>query len=102
MTAAQPMRRIVADLNQVTVARVERPEPGLCDALVRMNVTGVCGSDTHAVHGRHPVIPLPYHPVAGRDLVTAVHGLDDAAAAFADAASGEHVKVLITAANPRP
>jgi hypothetical protein len=26
-----------------------------------------------------------------------VHGLDDAAAAFADAASGEHVKVLITA-----
>ena len=36
MTAAQPMRRIVADLDGVTVARVDRPEPGLRDALVRM------------------------------------------------------------------
>jgi threonine dehydrogenase-like Zn-dependent dehydrogenase len=23
---------------------------------------GVCGSDTHAMHGRHPLIPLPYYP----------------------------------------
>ncbi len=35
MTAAQPMRRIVADLDRVTVARVDRPEPGPRDALVR-------------------------------------------------------------------
>jgi hypothetical protein len=31
------------------------------------------------------------------DLVTAVHGLADAASAFADASSGDHVKVLVVA-----
>ena len=43
-------------------------------------------------------------PMRGRrrDVVTAVHGPDDPAVDFADAASGEHVKVLITAADPRP
>ena len=51
------MRRIVADLDRVTAEMVERPKPGTGDALVRMSVTGVCGSDTHAVHGRHPLIP---------------------------------------------
>jgi E-phenylitaconyl-CoA hydratase len=38
------MRRVVVDLGRVTVETVERPEPGPCDALVRMSVTGVCGS----------------------------------------------------------
>jgi len=33
------------------------------------------------------------------DLLTAVHDLDHAADAFADAASGQHIKVLITAAS---
>jgi hypothetical protein len=32
--------------------------------------------------------------------VTAVHGLDDAADAFADSASGEHLKVLIAGRPP--
>jgi 2-desacetyl-2-hydroxyethyl bacteriochlorophyllide A dehydrogenase len=67
------MRRIVADLDRVTVETVERPEPGPRDALVRMSVTGVCGSDTHAVHGRHPFIPLPYHP--GHEVVGVVESV---------------------------
>jgi threonine dehydrogenase-like Zn-dependent dehydrogenase len=53
------MRRVVADLDRVTVETVERPEPGPRNALVRVSVTGVCGSDTHAVHGRHPFVSLP-------------------------------------------
>jgi threonine dehydrogenase-like Zn-dependent dehydrogenase len=36
------------------------PRPG--EALVRTVVAGVCGSDTHARHGRHPFITLPYPP----------------------------------------
>ncbi|GAB3617177.1 alcohol dehydrogenase catalytic domain-containing protein [Okibacterium endophyticum] len=39
------------------------------EALVEMTVTGVCGSDTHALHGQHPFVPLPYlpgHEVVGR------------------------------------
>ncbi len=70
MTPRNPMRRVVADLDHVTVETVERPEPGPGDALVRMSVTGVCGSDTHAVHGRHPFISLPYHP--GHEVVGVV------------------------------
>jgi L-iditol 2-dehydrogenase len=37
--------------------------------------------------------------VRKRDIVTAVHVLEAAADAFADAASGEHVKVLVVAAD---
>jgi 2-desacetyl-2-hydroxyethyl bacteriochlorophyllide A dehydrogenase len=67
------MRRVVADLGSVGVENVERPEPGPRDALVRMRVTGVCGSDTHAVHGSHPFIPLPYHP--GHEVVGVVESV---------------------------
>jgi 2-desacetyl-2-hydroxyethyl bacteriochlorophyllide A dehydrogenase len=38
----------------------EKPEPELedsRDALVRIDATGVCGSDLHIFHGRHPVEP---------------------------------------------
>lgn len=38
----------------------ERPEPQLLaatDAVVRIEATGVCGSDLHIFHGRHPVEP---------------------------------------------
>ncbi len=70
MSTSHTMRRIVASTDGVTVQRVERPEPGPQDALVRMSVSGVCGSDTHAVHGRHPFISLPYHP--GHEVVGVV------------------------------
>jgi L-iditol 2-dehydrogenase len=42
--------------------------PGPGEVLVRTVVAGVCGSDTHALHGRHPFITLPYaagHEVSG-------------------------------------
>ncbi|HKJ11334.1 MAG TPA: alcohol dehydrogenase catalytic domain-containing protein [Ornithinimicrobium sp.] len=29
---------------------------------VRTVNVGLCGSDTHALHGRHPLIPIPYYP----------------------------------------
>lgn len=70
MSTSATMRRIVVSLNEVAVENVERPEPGPRDALVRMSVSGVCGSDTHAFHGRHPFIPLPYHP--GHEVVGVV------------------------------
>jgi 2-desacetyl-2-hydroxyethyl bacteriochlorophyllide A dehydrogenase len=45
---------------EVTEAPVPSPGPG--EVLVRTAVAGVCGSDTHALHGRHPFITLPYAP----------------------------------------
>jgi threonine dehydrogenase-like Zn-dependent dehydrogenase len=40
-----------------------------------MTVTGICGSDIHAVHGRHPFVPLPYHP--GHEVVGVVESTGD-------------------------
>jgi 2-desacetyl-2-hydroxyethyl bacteriochlorophyllide A dehydrogenase len=42
--------------------------------LVRTVVAGVCGSDTHALHGRHPFIALPY--AAGHEVSGVVAGGD--------------------------
>ena len=38
------------------------PTPASGEVLVRSTYIGVCGSDTHAFHGRHPFIPIPYLP----------------------------------------
>jgi len=56
------MRRVVVGRDGVEVVTVETPVPGPNEALVRVVVAGVCGSDTHAMHGRHPFITLPYLP----------------------------------------
>jgi threonine dehydrogenase-like Zn-dependent dehydrogenase len=57
-------------------------------ALVRSTLVGVCGSDLHAVAGRHPFVPLPYRP--GHEVVGIVERLADDAgeAPSAGAASG--------------
>lgn len=48
----------------VTEARAELL-PG--EALVSFRLAGVCGSDTHAMHGHHPQMTLPYYP--GHEVV---------------------------------
>jgi 2-desacetyl-2-hydroxyethyl bacteriochlorophyllide A dehydrogenase len=62
------MRRVVVTADGVEVVEVDRPVPGPREVLVRTVAAGVCGSDTHALHGRHPFITLPYaagHEVSG-------------------------------------
>jgi 2-desacetyl-2-hydroxyethyl bacteriochlorophyllide A dehydrogenase len=56
------MRRVVAYPGQIAVEEAEIPAPGPNEALVRMLAAGVCGSDLHAAHERHPFVPLPYRP----------------------------------------
>lgn len=56
------MRRVVVSPGRVDVVEVATPTPGPREVLVRTVVAGVCGSDTHALHGRHPFIRLPYAP----------------------------------------
>ncbi len=57
------MRRAVVTADrQVRLLEVEAPVPGPGEALVRMTLTGLCGSDRHAIAGRHPFITLPYAP----------------------------------------
>ncbi|WP_018155164.1 zinc-dependent alcohol dehydrogenase [Demetria terragena] len=57
------IRRIVVDRHgEVVTEQATMPEPGPQEVRVRTVLVGVCGSDTHAQHGRHPHVPLPYAP----------------------------------------
>ena len=44
---------------------IPAPAPG--EVRVRSTLIGVCGSDTHAFHGRHPFIPIPYMTMGNDD-----------------------------------
>ncbi|MEV4702498.1 zinc-binding dehydrogenase [Actinoplanes sp. NPDC049316] len=67
------IRKVVVTPDGVQVVDAPEPAPGPGEVLVRTAVSGVCGSDTHTLHGRHPNVTPPYapgHEVVG--LVTAV------------------------------
>jgi L-iditol 2-dehydrogenase len=46
----------------VRLIQVPRPDPGPDELLVAVARVGICGSDLHAYHGRHPFIQLPVVP----------------------------------------
>jgi 2-desacetyl-2-hydroxyethyl bacteriochlorophyllide A dehydrogenase len=64
------MRRVVIYPGQIAVETADIPAPGPNEALIRTLVAGVCGSDLHAAHGRHPFVALPYRP--GHEVVGVV------------------------------
>jgi 2-desacetyl-2-hydroxyethyl bacteriochlorophyllide A dehydrogenase len=70
------MRRVVVYPGQIAVEAADIPVPGPHEALVRTLVTGVCGSDLHAAHGRHPFVPLPYRP--GHEVVGVIESVGSA------------------------
>lgn len=63
-------RVVVASLDDITVEYIDRPKAGGGEVLVRSTVVGICGSDMHAVHGRHPFVSLPMRP--GHEVVGVV------------------------------
>ena len=46
----------------IRLIETPRPSPGLDELLIAVATVGVCGSDLHAYHGRHPFIQLPVVP----------------------------------------
>lgn len=57
------IRRVIVPAVGELDVRTEEPVPvGPGEVRVRSTIVGVCGSDTHALHGRHPLIPMPYFP----------------------------------------
>jgi 2-desacetyl-2-hydroxyethyl bacteriochlorophyllide A dehydrogenase len=70
------MRRVIVSADhEAGLQQAPIPVPGSDEVLVQMTLAGVCGSDTHALHGRHPFISLPFapgHEVIG--IVLAVGG----------------------------
>ncbi len=65
-----------------------RPEPGADEILIRVARVGVCGSDLHAYHGRHPFIDLPVVP--GHEFAGTVAAVG---AGVADFVPGQRVTV---------
>jgi 2-desacetyl-2-hydroxyethyl bacteriochlorophyllide A dehydrogenase len=56
-------RRVtVPEPNRIRLDEAEIPSVGPGDALIRTTAVGVCGSDLHALAGKHRFIPLPCHP----------------------------------------
>jgi 2-desacetyl-2-hydroxyethyl bacteriochlorophyllide A dehydrogenase len=72
--SSESMRRVTVTATGVEIVTTARPAPGPGEVLVRTVVAGVCGSDTHALHGRHPFITLPY--AAGHEVSGVVAGGD--------------------------
>src|SRR5436190_16218227 len=75
------MRRVVVYPGRIAVETADIPAPGPGEALVRTLAAGVCGSDLHAAHGRHPFVSLPYRP--GHEVVGIVTSVDASARGFA-------------------
>jgi 2-desacetyl-2-hydroxyethyl bacteriochlorophyllide A dehydrogenase len=73
MGVPERMRRVVVAPSSIEVVESPTPEPMSGEVLVHSVVSGVCGSDTHAAHGRHPFIELPYYP--GHEVVGVVAAL---------------------------
>lgn len=73
MTGLGSMRQVVVSTTSIDVVQAPVPEPAPNEVLVRTVFSGICGSDTHAAHGLHPFIPIPYHP--GHEVVGVIEGL---------------------------
>jgi 2-desacetyl-2-hydroxyethyl bacteriochlorophyllide A dehydrogenase len=75
------MRRVVIYPGRIAVEAADVPAPGANEALVRTLAAGVCGSDLHAAHGRHPFVSLPYRP--GHEVVGVVEVAGSAVEGYA-------------------
>lgn len=55
---------------------VSIPEPGENQVLVKMMRLGICGSDIHVYHGKHPYTSYPVvqgHEVSGQIVLSLIH-----------------------------
>jgi len=59
---------VMTSPGKIEFREVPIPVPGPTEVLVRMKRIGVCGSDIHVYHGKHPLTPYPVvqgHEVSG-------------------------------------
>jgi len=64
---------VVTSPGQVELVDAPSPVAAAGEVVVRMGAVGICGSDVHASHGRHPFVRLPYHP--GHEVVGVVESV---------------------------
>ncbi len=87
--APKSTRRVTfAGPNTVELTETPIPPVGDGEVLIRTRVSGICGSDLHALAGKHRFIPLPCHP--GHE-VTGI--IEEVGAAVTDFSPGDRVLV---------
>lgn len=79
--STQRWRAKVTSAGTVEILSEEVGELGAGEARVSMRLAGVCGSDTHAYHGRHPQMKIPYYP--GHEVVGIVEEVGSEVAGLA-------------------
>ena len=86
------MKAIVfEEIDKVKLADVEKPQiKGPGDAIVRVTLTTICGSDIHMIHGAAPMMP---GNVLGHEFVGVVEELGDRVEGFE---AGDRVAVTCT------
>lgn len=68
MTTARTMKRVaVVASDQVILEDVPIPTPQSDEVLIQTRFAGICGSDLHALKGKHPFIKFPFYP--GHEVV---------------------------------
>jgi len=50
---------IMTEPGKIEFRQVEEPKAGPCEITLRIKRIGVCGSDIHVYHGKHPFTPYP-------------------------------------------
>ena len=62
------LQEVMTAPGEIEFREIEKPEPKAGEVLVRMRRIGVCGSDIHVWHGKHPFTSYPVtqgHEVSG-------------------------------------
>lgn len=50
---------VMTEPGKIEFGEAEEPKPGAGEILLRIKRIGVCGSDIHVYHGKHPFTPYP-------------------------------------------
>jgi alcohol dehydrogenase len=68
MTGAQMRAAVFLGKNKIEVREVPRPEPGPGEALIKITLTTICGTDVHILNADYPVRPglIVGHEPVGR------------------------------------
>ena len=73
------LQQVMTKPGEIIFRDVETPKPQAGQALVKIMRIGVCGSDIHVYHGKHPFTPYPVtqgHEVSGK-IVALGEGVTD-------------------------
>ncbi len=78
---------VMTEPGKIKIHEVEEPKPGKGEVLLRIQRIGVCGSDVHVYHGKHPYTGYPV--VQGHEFSATV--VD-----FGDGVTGLHPGLKVT------